>query len=200
MITIYSGSPGSGKSLHVAKSLYWDVRMGRPCICNFDINHEMFKKGTDSFTYVENDTLSPEYLIDYSQSHFENRPYREGEIRLYLDEIAIKLGAREWNAYDRKDWITFFQQHRKLGYDIILITQMDTMLDKQVRGLVEYEVKHRKVNNYGIFGGIVSLFCLGRPLCCGVRYWYPMKQRINAEFFLGMKRYYRLYDTYKIFS
>ena len=38
MILLYSGTPGSGKSLHVAERLYHLLRAGRPVICNFNIN------------------------------------------------------------------------------------------------------------------------------------------------------------------
>ena len=43
--------------------------------------------------------------------------------------------------------MTFFSQHRKLGFNIILITQSDRMLDKQIRSLVEDEVKHALDDN-----------------------------------------------------
>lgn len=198
-ITLYTGSPGSGKSVHMARELYWHVRMKRPTICNFEIDLDKFKDGS-SFHYVPNDALNPGYLIQFSRDYFKDKQYREAAIKLYIDECSIQFGARQWNAPDRKAWIEFFQQHRKLGFEIKLISQMDTMIDKNIRGLIEYEVKHRKVNNYGLFGFVVSCLFIGKPLVCCVRYWYPMKQRLDAEFFLGAKRYYRLYDTYKLFD
>lgn len=198
-ISLYTGSPGSGKSLHMAKELFWHVKMGRSVICNFEINTDRFRD-SKSYHYVSNGDMTPEYLIDFARKYFDNKPYKESSIYLYIDECSIQFGAREWNAAGRKQWIEFFQQHRKLGYEIRLISQMDSMIDKNIRGLVEYEVKHRKVNNYGLFGTVCSILFLGRPVICCVRYWYPMKQRINAEFMLGSKRYYSLYDTFKLFD
>lgn len=74
------------------------------------------------------------------------------------------------------------------------------MLDKQVRTIIEYECSHRKVNNVGLFGKIVSILAIGHPVVCGVTRWYGQKMRLSSEFFLGTKKYYRLYDTFKIFQ
>ena len=40
MIYMYTGTPGSGKSYHVAKEIYWNLRHGRNVIANFDINYD----------------------------------------------------------------------------------------------------------------------------------------------------------------
>ena len=50
MIFLYSGTPGSGKSLHVAERLYHLLRAGRPTVCNFPINiNRIPKKKRDLF-------------------------------------------------------------------------------------------------------------------------------------------------------
>lgn len=149
---------------------------------------------------IENDSLTVDFLKEYSRKYFSDNPYKEGCIKLYIDECQLIFNAREWNARNRKDWITFFTQHRKLGYDVYLIAQFDTMIDKQLRALVEYEIKHRKVNNFGWFGRFISLFFIGRPVVCAVTYWYPMKQRLSSEWIIGGKRLYSIYDTSKIFE
>lgn len=44
MISLYSGTPGSGKSLHCAEKIL--IRLNTlhlPCICNFEINLDMVK-------------------------------------------------------------------------------------------------------------------------------------------------------------
>ena len=38
VLKLYSGTPGSGKSLDVARKIYHALRYGRPVIANFDIN------------------------------------------------------------------------------------------------------------------------------------------------------------------
>lgn len=198
-IYLFTGTPGSGKSLHVAELIYWSVKLKRPVIANFEINDTVFKDAS-SFTYADDDVLSPEFLERYAMDYWNGKRIKEGAIKLYIDECSLMFNARDWSRSDRKAWVRFFQLHRKLGYDIYLITQFDTMIDKQVRALVEYEVKHRKVNNVGWVGRTFGLLAFGRPIICAVTYWYAQKMRLSSEFMLGKKRYYRLYDSYRLFQ
>lgn len=43
MIVLYSGTPGSGKSLDCARTIYNWCRRGNPIICNFPINIDNIK-------------------------------------------------------------------------------------------------------------------------------------------------------------
>ena len=102
--------------------------MGKPCICNFDVNLHAIKaskRGLGEFYYISNDILRPELLIKYSEIYFKNHKFKEGAIRLYIDECQLLFNAREWNIKGRKEWLSFFTQHRKYGYDIILVAQSD---------------------------------------------------------------------------
>lgn len=198
-IFLYTGTPGSGKSLHVAELIYYAVKLKRPVIANFEINESMFRDSS-SFTYADDDELTPEFLEQYALDYWKGRRVKEGTLKLYIDECSLMFNARDWSRSDRKSWVRFFQLHRKLGYDIYLITQFDTMIDKQVRALVEYEVKHRKVNNVGWVGRLFGLLAFGRPIVCAVTYWYAQKMRLSAEWMLGRKKYYRLYDSYRLFQ
>lgn len=201
MITLYSGTPGSGKSLHLAEILYDRLHFGHPCICNFSINVDKIKKvHKDSmFRYVDNSELTPYLLRDISQEYFLNHRFKEGKLLLVIDECQILFNCRDWKSASRADWLTFFTQHRKLGYDIILVAQYDGMVDKQLRSLIEYNVIHRKVTNFGKVGFALSLFA-GGQLFCAVRIWYPLNERIDSQFFRGKKKYYQLYDTTMIFE
>lgn len=201
MITLFSGTPGSGKSLHIAQILYDRMRYGHSCICNFDIALDKIKKvHKDSyFRYVDNSELNPYLLRDIAQKYFLNHTFKEGKLLLVIDECQIIFNARDWRNGSRSDWLTFFTQHRKLGYDIILVAQFDGMIDKQMRALIEYNVMHRKVTNFGKVGFALSLFSAGQ-LFCAVKMWYPLNERIDSTFFRGKKRYYALYDTNMIFE
>lgn len=183
----------------MASDIYWHVRMKRPVIANFDINRSMFKDDK-SFHLVENDVLEPEWLEEFAKEYWISKPVREGAIKLYIDECSLIFSARDWGMANRRAWIRFFQLHRKLGYDVYLITQMDTMIDKNIRGLVEYEVKHRQLNKVGWVGALASVLFLGHPVTCAVTYWYGQKMRLSAQWLIGRKKWFRLYDTYKIFG
>lgn len=203
MITLYSGTPGSGKSLHLAEKLYYRIRSGRPTICNFDvhINYKKIKakKFYDSFRYIDNLELTPQRLIDYSQKLFKNKRPKEGSILLVIDESQILFNSRDWGRSGRNEWLSFFTQHRKYGYDIVLVSQFDRMIDRQIRSLIEYEFVHRKVSNYGLIGKILSMISIGN-LFVSVKIWYPMKEKVGSQFFKAHKKYYSLYDTYNIFT
>lgn len=198
MIYLYSGTPGSGKSLHAAQKIYWWLKFKRTVICNFPIKLEAVGEADKigKFLYLDNLELTPQKLVEISQEHFAGQRVKEEELLLIIDEAQILFNAREWGKRGRDAWLKFFTQHRKFGYRIILIAQFDTMLDKQIRSVIEYEVKHRKITNYGMRGKIMS-WIVGTHVAVTV--WYPMKERVESEFFRAHKMYYQLYDTYAVF-
>lgn len=202
MVDLYSGTPGSGKSLHTASRLYYWLRLGRPAICNFELNLDKVSKNNSrrlKFRYVPNDQLTPEYLISYAASYWHGGAIKEEAILLVIDECQLMFNAREWDAKGRAKWLSFFTQHRKFGYHIILIAQFDRMIDRQIRSLIEYEYIHRKVSNYGLRGFLLSIF-MGGHVYVAVKVWYPLKETIGHEFFRGRKKLFRLYDTYGSFG
>lgn len=73
------------------------------------------------------------------------------------------------------------------------------MIDKQIRALIEYEVIHRKVANFGKWGMFFNIIGGGR-LFLAVTRWYPLKERTDREFFRARKKYYMLYNTLKTFE
>lgn len=203
MIILYSGTPGSGKSCHQAEDILEYMRSRRAVVmANYEVNEELIKKYAHEeaqFIYTPNELITPENLMKFSQMHFKTHPFHEGVIHLYIDESQLIFNAREWDAKGRKEWIKFFTQHRKYGYDIYLIAQFDRMLDRQIRSLIEYEYKHRKISNGGVKGKALSL-ALGGNTYLAVRYWYPMQEKLSAEVHHIRKRYYSLYDSYKDFD
>ena len=99
MIYLYSGTPGSGKSLHVAERLYHLLRAGRPVVCNFDINlNRIPPKRRELFHYKSNLEITPEYLIQFSQEHFKGKRVKESSLLLIVDECQLMFtpvsGAR----------------------------------------------------------------------------------------------------------
>lgn len=199
MIYLYSGTPGSGKSLHMAKDIYDWLRWGNVCICNFDVNVKNIPKAKGQFIFLNNDNLSPEILIKFSKVFFSKNKFKEGALRLYIDEAQLLFNARDWAQKGRKGWLSFFSQHRKYGYDIYLVAQFDRMIDKQIRSLIEYEFIHRKVKNFGRTGNIFNAVA-GGSLFVVVKVWYPLKEQIGSQFIKGTKKYYSLYDTLDTFD
>lgn len=78
MIYLYSGTPGSGKSLHTARVIHQSLRVGIPVIANFEINTEKIKRKKSEFVFVDNTELTPEFLIDYAIKHSDGKRIKEG--------------------------------------------------------------------------------------------------------------------------
>ena len=185
----------------MAMNLYWWIRAGKPCICNFALATDKIKLSKkQDYHFVREDQLTPAYLIQFARERIKkNGRVKEGSILLVIDECQRLFNARDWGQKGRADWLTFFTLHRHLGYDIILIAQFDRMLDRQIRSLIEYEYIHRKVSNFGWKGKLLSLFAFGN-LFVTVKVWYPMKEKVGSEFFRAKKMYYGLYDTFATFD
>jgi zona occludens toxin len=210
MIYFYSGTPGSGKSLQVAKDIVKKLRSKQNVIANIDINREYIEKGlfgrkrkTGRFFYVRNKYLTPDFLYQYAMKYHVKG--REGQTLLVIDEAqmvfsptVVKLKCQEFgNREYRVQWLDFFTQHRHLGYNIIIISQFDRLIDAQVRCLFEYNIIHRKVNNFKV-GWVLSLFKIS--CFCAVHYWYGVNQRCGAEWYFYNKSYSKVYDSYKKFD
>lgn len=203
MISLYSGTPGSGKSLHIAMRIYGRLRAGKPCIANFKIFTENVRKKDNEklpFTFISNDKLTPDYLVKYAYQYFrigqpDEKHIRENEILLIIDEAALLFNARTWMSKGRERWLYFFNQHRKYGYEVVLVAQFDGMIDKQIRSVIEYNICHRKVSNFGIGGKIINTFGGGGVLCA-VKIWYPLNEVVGREFFKVHKKYFKIYDTF----
>lgn len=222
MIYFLTGKPGNGKSLHMAEIIYNNLRSGKNVIANFEINEPMVYKGKRAakmgrFVYesnsywinsaYKNNTSRYSYLDGlYSfalQYHERNSrgQIKEHQTLLVLDECQELFNTRTWNRKDRLEWASFFRQHRKYGFDVYLISQDDKVIDKQIRAILEYELEHRCVNNYKLFGKILGFLCGGKLFVC-IQRWYSQTGKaahISSDFFIGRRKYYRMYDSYKTF-
>lgn len=197
MIYLYTGTPGSGKSLDTARMIKGQLALKHPVICNFPINKKEVRNA-DLFHYKQNEELTVDYLTEFAKNYFGNKRVRESQITLVIDECQMLFNARDWSKSDRAGWNKFFQIHRHFGYDVVLVTQFDSMIDKQIRSLVEYEIIHRKISNYGFKGYLLQFLFLAPSLFVRVKVWYPMKEKVDSTFFRGNKKLFKLYDTFAL--
>ena len=100
---------------------------------------------------------------------------KKAQTLIIIDEAQLIFNSRDWNGKngDRMQWIKFFSQHRKYGYNIILIAQFDRMIDRQIRSLVEYEVAHMKMSNFFKFLPFTSFMAVMR--------WYGQKMKVGHD-------------------
>lgn len=202
MITCFTGVPGGGKSLHAAQEIMDAVtKKGVPVIANFDVNRPMFSKALlkrkeqGEFYHVQNRSLKPGLLIDFSKAYFKAHEFNENGVLLVIDEAQLMFNARTWNDAERADWVYFFTNSRHFGYRVILICQFLDMLDKQIRSVIEIEVQHRNMANFGLAGRLISLLVGGKLFVC-VSYYNGLRQRINVQYVLGRRHLYHFYDSY----
>ena len=173
MIILYSGTPGSGKSLHSANDILNRIKFKQMTIGNFPISID-----SPYYKFVDKDLTVP-YLIEFSREYF----------------------CRDFQRHDRDLWVSFFTQHRHLGYDIIFMCQFERMLDRQIRSLIEYEYIHKKVSNFGWRGVIISLLALSPGnLFVYVKIWSPLKEKVESGFFKYKRKLGKLYDTNRLFD
>lgn len=212
MITLYSGNPRSGKSLHLANTALQWLKMGHNVISNFEINidylllnkvtlhfkkpHIRIKKVKDKrlgkYVYLSNEDMNVEYFIKFDKENHKRRV--EEQTLICIDESQLKFNCREYGMSGRSEWVNFFLQHGKIGYYIILVASFDRLIDKQIRSLIEYQIKHRCVNNYkaGKFFPIKTFVA--------IQYWYGTREKIASNFFVYKKKYSQIYDSYKLFD
>lgn len=167
-IEIYTGFVGSGKSYHATARgcEIADAPKGkRWVIANFPIKPKkkflakvpLIKKhvknpyNTPRWIFKQNEELTVDYLI--KTSHEMGFYGNESSCLIIIDEAGIMFNSRDWNIKpeERKAWIKFLAQSRKFGYDVVFIAQDVRMMDRQIRSLAEYEVQHKKMNNWHIF-------------------------------------------------
>jgi len=196
MIWLYTGTPGSGKSYHAARDVVSRLKRGGGLIANFPVNESVVKRRKTRVEYWDNSEISAGRLVRYAMEH--HKIGKENQCLLVIDEAQVIFNCRDFGRKDRNAWVQFFSQHRKLGFNVILITQDDRMIDKQIRALVENEVRHRKINNFGFFGLLFSL--TAHTWFIAISKWYGgNKLVIGKEIFPFKKRYEKVYDSYKLF-
>lgn len=196
MILLYSGTPGSGKSLHLAADILNALRAGRNVICNFPVKLQPTFKQRGDLVCKDNTELTVPFLIEYWWEHHDKK--KESQTYVIIDECAVMFNARGYQNKERRQWVSFFQLHRKLGYDIILVAQKDKLIDRQILAFVEYEYKHRNCQNYGIFGVLLKILHIKLFVYCNV--WYGMRTKVGSGWFRYHKKYSDIYDTYAIFD
>jgi len=169
---------------------------GTGVICTVNINLDHVTKNgklkIGKFTYIPIYEITPEFLERYAlENHVKGK---EHQTYVFIDECQLIFNTRDWAQSGRRDWLVFFTSHRHYGYEFFLITQDIEMLDKQVRALVESEIKHIKLNNYVWF--------LPVTLFKAVETWNGSTKpiKMNTEYILFRKSVSRMYDSYVLFD
>lgn len=152
MITLYEGVPGSGKSLYAAGQILDQLSLGHLVICNYPFvvpPKKKYRRG--ALVTCSNEDLTVDFLKRWYNIWLKFRcgaDPREHQIFLVIDEAGSVFNPRDWQSSDRREWLSFFSQHRKLMFDVVLIAQQDIMLDKQIRGCIDIAEKFADVRKF----------------------------------------------------
>lgn len=192
MISLYTGTPGSGKSYHATERIDINLKRGVNVICNYLIKTNKSHKG--DFVFLDNNEFSVQFLMEYAKEHHILDKPVEHQTLVVIDEAAIIFPKKD---YDKKKfylWMMFLRLHRQLGFDIILITQNYKDVNSEVLGLVEYNFKHRKLTSFGLKGWL--LVAVFHKRFISVKYWFVIDEKCDSYIFDIRKRVTRLYDTF----
>lgn len=104
----------------------------------FSFRQYLARSYVDRYVYEEN-------LEKAVEIAFAGGEANEGTKLFIWDEIHLELNARDWKRTSGR-MIQFFSMSRKLGYDVIIISQLRSAVDRQMRDLadVSYELKNLK--------------------------------------------------------
>ena len=223
MITFLRGKPGSGKSVHTAILIKQALRRGQNVIANFPFRDDLIKpKGKrpkGQFIFVHNKYFrmfnkNPKYFwqcpticlagfADNFHKFSDTGRCYESQTILVFDECGSIWNSRTWQVPGRQEWLDFYSEHRKYGFDIYCISQFERQIDRQIREQFEYDIEHRKLSNFKTFGKLLSFF-VGGDLFVAIKRWYGVKSKkenkISSQFFIGTKSIYKLFNTSQRFS
>jgi hypothetical protein len=171
------------------------LRKGYNIISTVPIDIDFISKGgrkpIGDYLYIPINEMNTDKLYEYMVLMHEKGV--EGQTKVFIDECQIIFNSRHWNQLGRMDWIVFMSTHRHLGFDIFLITQNDGFIDKQIRPLIETEIKTKKVSNW--------LWFIPGTIFVQREEWYghTQKVKIQSGFVRGRNKYFNVYDSYTIF-
>ena len=207
MLKTYTGPPGSGKTLNAMRNVAETLRRGRNVVSNMEIDLPSdLKKHEKRLHCVENEAITPRFLRDFAEKYHE--PRREKQTLVVIDECQLKFSQTFMTKASARPWMEFFSQHRKLGFDFLLVTpSARSGLVRDIRDVVEMEVKHLKMSNYptkSIFLLLILLLIdlLPIEIFMSIAQWTGLKEKkyLIRRLFLYKPKYGKMYDTFKIYD
>lgn len=158
------GGLGSGKSLMAVSRMAEKLQAGRPVATN--INLDLSKLCDPSWpaplVYRLPDFPTGEDLHGLGEVPQGGNEEHNGLV--VLDEAGLYLNARDWNDKGRRGALEWFLHSRKLGWDVIFLTQSFGMVDKQIReSLLEYVATMRRLDRIMVpmFGKLIRAASFG---------------------------------------
>lgn len=220
MIYLWTGTPGSGKSLHLAHEVRDYLRYNKRVISTCNINTGMcfmnrlqqflfnISKGKldfhcsdpreKNFYYLPLEECHPNVFYEFAARHHVEG--KENQTIIFLDECValfsptvLSDNIKLWNEWDK-----FFRIHRHLGFTIVLIPQSKRLISRKVIEYCELEVKHYNRKHHRTLGFFLSLILGGffsYTVC-----WRGDKKPVEQHFFTYRPFYGNMYNSYSYFN
>lgn len=170
MITLYTGTPGSGKSLlAITEALENWVSNGKPVYTNHPlrVGWEAIWAMRSLVNRMKSEKEILGIMREYRKSWIMLRSFseiprgraKESSRLLLLDEVSRFINARDYlsGRSTHREEYDFFAQHRKQGYEVILLSQHPLQVDKQIRDLSEWNRICRNLSTFKIPLGFMSI-------------------------------------------
>lgn len=214
MLAAIVGAPGTGKStLAVQRAINEYAALGRRVAANFPIDFAPVAKRPSSLlsravVSVIPDRPRREHLDELG---FGTETIREEKFGLLIiDEAGIWLNSRTWQSTkvswvnadgesvvttERERLLDWLTQSRKYRWDVLLVVQSVSMLDKQAREVLEAVVKCRRLDRLKLLGVQMPRVHIG-VMKYGLEANAP---RLETWWYRGAEAH-RCMDSYRLFG
>ncbi|MBN8781352.1 zonular occludens toxin domain-containing protein [Thiobacillus sp.] len=207
-VYIITGKLGAGKSLVAVGRIYDYLQRGCPVATNLDL---YFRYLADKPGSMASALRLPDHptIDDMKVIGSGNDTYDEDKNGLIvLDEGGTWFNSRGWADKTRQALIDWLLHSRKLGWDVIILVQDITLIDKQVQtALAEHVVYCRRMDKVTVpVLGKLSRWFGFKPMTFPkmhlgiVKYGTSLHSLVVDKWWYMGKRFYRAYDTKQIFS
>lgn len=149
-VYLLTGRLGSGKSLGAVHKAVEYAAKGRRVVANFPIDFAPVSRSAKSkLAHCSPCILPARPTAAQLEALGDGGPDEDHAGLLILDECGTFLNARTWAGDERQKIIEWMLHSRKRGWEIMLLIQHQSMLDKQVReALCEYLVTFRRLDKF----------------------------------------------------
>jgi len=206
---IITGKLGAGKSLCAMGKIREALVEGRKVATNLDINLSKLvgKKSKECVVYRVPDHPTLESLQGIGQG-YEGEYDEEKTGIILLDECGTWLNSRDWQDKQRRPMLDYLLHIRKHRWQIYLLVQDISIIDKQFRKILgEHVVYCRRFDRMKVpFVGFWYSLITGKKLSLlqlhvgVVKYGdLPSSMTVDSWLFRG-KDLYNTYDTEQMFS
>lgn len=205
---LITGKKGNGKSIFAVGVIVDALKAGKRVCTNLDLHLD---KMNAYWKLEPNQLLRLPDVVDIDDLEAIGRG-QAGVVEddnglIVLDESSKILGSRDWQNKGRSEVLDWLVHSRKLGWDVYMIAQGPSQLDKMLRSsLLEYHVSVIRTDKWKLpFIGNIGKLINGKPWTFPRMHIGAIRQGfhqgavvVDRKYYRGSS-YYELYDTQQLF-